>query len=88
MKIIYDAAKNTSNAKKHGVTLAEAAAFEWDTAVLWPDQRKEYGEDRMIALGYIGSRIFCMTFVDRQEGRRIMSLRKANNREVKRYAST
>lgn len=64
MKIIYDAAKSTSNSKKHGVTLAEADAFEWDAAVLWPDQRKEYGEDRII------------------------SLRKANNREVKRYAST
>lgn len=88
MKITYDSAKNTSNAKKHGVALVEADAFEWDTAVIWPDQRKEYGEDRMAALGYIGSRIFSVTFVDRQEGRRIISLRKANNREVKRYASS
>ena len=77
---------------KHGVSLTEAAGFEWGTAVVWPDTRRDYGEARMVALGYIGLRIMALVFVDRPPEqpteRRIISLRKANSREVKRYAET
>lgn len=38
------------------------------------------------AIGYIGLRLYYVAFVDRADGRRIISLRKANQREVKRYA--
>lgn len=92
MKTTFDPAKNAVNTAKHGVSLTEAAGFEWDTAVVWPDQRQEYGEARMAALGYIGLRIMAVVFVDRPTDkpteRRVISLRKANNREVKRYAET
>ena len=54
----------------------------------WPDQRRDYGEDRISGLGYIGDRLFYVVFVARDEERRIISLRKANQREVKRYAET
>ena len=61
-------------------------------AVVWPDQRRDYDEQRMVALGYIGLRIMAVVFVDRPPEqpteRRIISLRKANSREVKRYAET
>ena len=61
-------------------------------AEVWPDTRRNYGEARMVALGYIGLRIMSMVFVDRPPEqpteRRIISLRKANQREVKRYAET
>ena len=40
----------------------------------------------MAAIGYIGLRLYYVAFVDRADGRRIISLRKANQREVKRYA--
>ena len=76
----------------YGVSLTEAAGFEWGTAVVWPDTRRDYGEARMVALGYIGLRIMALVFVDRPPEqpteRRIISLRKANSREVKRYAET
>ena len=52
-----------------------------------PDTRHDYGEVRMIGYVPIGDRVFCVVFVDREEVRRIISLRKANDREVKRYAS-
>jgi uncharacterized protein (DUF4415 family) len=42
----------------------------------------------MAALGYIGDRLFYVVFVVRGEARRFISLRKANQREVKRYAET
>ena len=92
MKVTFDPAKNAANMAKHGVSLTEAAGFEWGTAVVWPDTRRDYGEARMVALGYIGLRIMALVFVDRPPEqpteRRIISLRKANSREVKRYAET
>ena len=67
-------------------------SFEWDTAVVWPDKRRNYGEACMVALGYIGVHIMAVVFVDRPlklpTERCIISLRKANTREVKRYAET
>ena len=70
----------------------DVVGFEWEAAVMWPDKRREYDEVRMVALGYIGLRIMTVVFVDRPleqpTERRIISLRKANPREVKRYAET
>lgn len=88
MKITFDQGKDEINIAKHGVSLSLAAEFEWDTAVIWPDTRKDYGESRMACLGYVGLRIYAMVFVDRADYRRIVSLRKANRREVERYAQT
>ena len=92
MNVRFDPAKDAANLAKHGVSLTEAAGFEWGTAVVWPDTRRDYGEARMVALGYIGLRIMALVFVDRPPEqpteRRIISLRKANSREVKRYAET
>ncbi len=92
MNVTFDPAKDAANVAKHGVSLTEAAGFEWDSAVVWSDTRRDYGEARMVALGYIGLRIMALVFVDRPPEqpteRRIISLRKANSREVKRYAET
>ena len=88
----FDPAKDAVNKAKHGVSLAVAEAFEWGSAEVWPDTRRNYGEARMVALGYIGLRIMSMVFVDRPPEqpteRRIISLRKANHREKKREAET
>lgn len=86
MKVTFDPAKDAANQAKHGVSLAEARELEWDTALTWPDLRQDYGEPRQCALGYIGLRLYAVAFVDRASGRRIISLRKANRREVNRYA--
>jgi uncharacterized DUF497 family protein len=86
MDITYDTAKNETNTEKHGVSLSAAADFEWDEALVWNDERKNYGEARMCAIGYIGNRLYYVVYVDREEVRRIISLRKANLREVKHYA--
>lgn len=69
-----------------GVSLALAKDLERVTAVTWPDLRRDYSEPRQCALGYIGLRLYAVAFVDRANGRRIISLRKANRREVNRYA--
>ena len=51
------------------------------------DTRRDYGETRMIALCAIGERLYCVVYVDREDARRIISLRKANYREVMDYAN-
>ena len=55
--------------------------------LVWTDTRFDYGEHRMRGLGAIASRLHFVVFVDRNNERRIISLRKANFREMKFYAA-
>ena len=87
MKITFDSKKDAVNVEKHGVSLAEAANIEWDTLWEMPDVRRDYGEARMVGYALIMDRAFCVVFTDRDGERRIISLRKANNREKINYAS-
>jgi uncharacterized DUF497 family protein len=88
MDIAFDPETDLRNIEKHGVSLADATLFEWDGAINWPDLRHDYGEDRMIAIGYIGNRLFTLIYVDRVPMRRVISLRKSNKREERTYAET
>jgi uncharacterized protein len=88
MEIVFNSTKDATNKEKHGVSLGTASDFEWDEAVTWPDERKDYGEPRMVGIGYIGNRLYVIVFVDRGDERRIISLRKANKREESIYAQT
>lgn len=85
MQLTFDAAKDQANRLKHGVSLVEAALLDWGNALIKQDTRNNYGENRMVALGVIGSRLYCVVFVDRKTTRRIISLRKANQREFDHY---
>lgn len=87
MNIIFDTGKDEANQAKHHCSLALAEMFDWDTASIAADDRRNYGEARFYAIGYIGQRLFVVIFTDRGEDRRIISLRKANKREVLKYAS-
>ena len=60
MRVTFDPAKDAANLEKHGISLLDAMGFEWDTALVWSDTRQDYGEPRMVALGYIGLRIMCL----------------------------
>lgn len=86
MQITFDEAKDALNKSKHGVSLSEAEKLEWDDALIWQDTRRDYGEARMIALGVIGDCLYCVVYVDREDARRIISLRKTNNKEKTLYA--
>jgi len=86
MELTFDPAKDEINCAKHGVSLAEAEKIEWETLWATEDRRQDYGEVRMIGIAYIGLRLYCVVYTDRGDTRRIISLRKANGREVVRYA--
>jgi uncharacterized DUF497 family protein len=85
MYIEFDPVKDVANQTKHGVSLSVAGELDWEAALLWIDDRFEYGEMRMIALAPKTEILYYVSFVDRGEARRVISLRRANRREVKHY---
>lgn len=88
MRIEFDPAKDAINRTKHGVSLALAGDLDWDDALVWVDDRFEYAELRMIALAPETNILYYVAFVDRGAVRRIISLRRANRREVKHYVES
>jgi len=85
MKLIFDQAKDEVNIRQRGISFEAAARFEFNTALIWKDARTEYGEARYCAIGHIGDRLHVLVFTPRDDAMRVISLRKANKREVKRY---
>ncbi len=85
MNTTFDPAKEARNRLKHGISLAEAARLDWDMALVSLDDRQDYGELRQVAVAPMDGRLWVVVFTDRPEGRRVISLRKANLREYRRY---
>ena len=85
LRIVYDPAKDAANFRKHGLSLARAAELVWDEAVIWEDVRHSYGERRLVGFVPLATRLCVVVFTDRDEARRVISLRKANDREIAAY---
>lgn len=88
MRIEFDPDKDAGNKSKHGVSLSLASELDWEAALVWVDDQFEYGELRMIALAPKTGVLYYVAFVERGEARRIISLRRANRREVKHYVES
>ena len=86
MKLEFDPAKDIANQLKHGVSLSLAGTLDWEAALVWVDERFDYAELRIVALAPKIGIVYYVVFVDRGQVRRIISLRRANRREVKHYA--
>ena len=87
MNYVFDPEKDRRNRAKHGVSLALAEVLFLGPCVTMVDDRFDHGETRQIAFGNINARLFACVYSDRNGERRVISLRKANNREVNRYAA-
>jgi len=85
MDITFDPSKDASNQAKHGVSLALAAMLDWPNVMAGVDDRRDYREVREIGFGVIGDRLYCVVFTQRGHAMHIISLRKANKREVTNY---
>ena len=79
----WDEAKRESNIRKHGVDFHAMSAFEWEEAVERFDDR--HGEARWIAIGFIGLRLHVVAYTVRGDVVRVISLRKAQPREMRDY---
>ena len=85
VRLVFDPAKDRVNQAKHGVALALAEILFAGPHVTMIDDRFDYGEARNVAFGLINGRLFACVYADRKAERRVISLRNANSREVKRY---
>ncbi|MCP4294095.1 MAG: BrnT family toxin [Proteobacteria bacterium] len=85
MKYEWDDDKQRINLIKHGIDFQGALEFEWDTASETVDNRQDYDETRWVTLGLIKDRLHVLVYTIRVENIRIISLRKANKREVQFY---
>ncbi|KAK47132.1 MULTISPECIES: BrnT family toxin [Caballeronia] len=81
--ITFDPLKDAINRIQHGVSLGLAREIAWDDVVLEVDDRRDYGEVREVGYAPIRGRMFCVVLTWRNEARRIISLRRANKREMK-----
>ena len=86
MRYEHDPQKLSENVTKHQVWFESVDRFEWDTARIEADSRQNYSETRFIATGLIAQRVHVLIFCFRETKIRLISLRRANSREVKRYA--
>ncbi|MCC6303528.1 MAG: BrnT family toxin [Gammaproteobacteria bacterium] len=88
MDVSFDPAKDVRNVALRGISLARATDFDWNNALIVEDTRKDYGEPRYQALGLIDDRLHMLIFTPRTGKTHIISLRKANDREIRRYEET
>jgi uncharacterized protein len=85
VKCSFDPSKEVANLDKHGVSRILAEALFSGPHISVVDDRFDYGETRNVAFGFIRDRLFACVYSDRGAERRVISLRKANSREARRY---
>jgi len=86
MKFEWHEEKNRMNIQKHGIDFADAHEIFESTMLINQDSRINYGENRFIGVGYIRGRLMVIVFTKRKPNIiRVISLRKANNREQTRF---
>ncbi len=85
MKYEWDEAKNQKNIVKHGLNFEDAEQVFSSPCVTFEDDRFAYGEERFITLGLLAGRLVVIAHAPRNEGTRIISMRKGNRREQKIY---
>lgn len=88
MNVTFDPAKNDRNIRLRQLSFERAADFDFETALVDIDRRRDYGETRIVALGYLDGRLHVLCYLETETGIRVISFRKANSREIVRYEKT
>ena len=81
----WDEEKNRASVARGRPDFSEVAKFKWDTAVYWESDR--FDETRWLAVGYLDETLHVVVYTIRDDRRRIISFRRASNRERRDYAS-
>ncbi len=85
MIIEFDPSKDQKNVNKHGLSLGRFVELEFRLGIIERDDRRDYGEQRYVALAFLKERLHAACFCVRGDTFRVISLRKANDREMRRY---
>jgi uncharacterized DUF497 family protein len=81
----WDDDKAAANLEKHGVSFHDVVRFDWSDVDEIDDKRFDYGETRTNVVGFLDGRLHVLLHTPRDGALRLISLRKANPREVRRY---
>ena len=87
MEIEYPTTKRNITLAERGLDMARAEEIFAGATLTVEDDRKDYGEIRLITIGFLDERMVVMVWTQRDSARRIISLRKANEQEQKAYSS-
>src|SRR4051812_17201346 len=85
MKISFDPNKDASNQRDHQLSLAFGERVLWGRVFEFSDTRFDYSEERLVCFGYVEGRLHVCVYTVREDTVRIISVRKANDREIKKY---
>jgi len=85
MEYEWDEAKTRSNFTKHGLRFEDAEQVFAGKCVTFEDDRFDYGQQRLVTLGLLAGRVVVIAHAPRDEGTRIISMRKGNRREQEIY---
>jgi hypothetical protein len=89
MKFDWDEAKNEKNIRERGLDFTDACEMFDAPMLVLPDTRKDYGEIRHIGFGYTHGRLMVVVYAEQKPATiRIISFRKANNREQANFEKT
>lgn len=85
MRITFDPVKNARNIDERGLPFELVAHLDWETAVSVEDTRKDYGERRLRVLAFLDDRLHVAVITMRGDAIHVISFRKANVKETRRY---
>ena len=85
MVVEFDAAKRDATLEARGLDMARAGVVFTGATLTVEDDRQDYGEDRFITIGFLDERMVILVWTPRTGARRIISMRKANEREQALY---
>jgi uncharacterized protein len=85
MVITFDPTKNARNIETRGLSFERVAEFDWNAALLVEDTRRDYGEKRVRVFGFLDGRLHIAVVTPRGEDLRVISLRRASQKEEKLY---
>ena len=85
MKFEWDSEKNKANRAKHGIDFEFAKEIFSGVWISKPDNRKDYGENRFIAIGVLEEFVLLAVYTMREQKIRIISIRRANTEEREIY---
>jgi hypothetical protein len=85
VKIDFDPAKRDLALRHRGLDFASAAEVFDSRHVTAPDERRDYGEARFITAGELAGRVVVIVWTPRGEARRVISMRYAHEKEVRRW---
>jgi uncharacterized protein len=85
MRYGWDPQKNAANIAKHGFDFRDTPGIFGGPVVVQPDRRKDYGEQRYAAIGTFEGICFTVIYTDREEERRVISVRRSNRKEGRVY---